>query len=141
MKQFFRILLFSFLVLILFQEYSYSQNWGYPISRGVEPKEPPVKGDPNTMDPFYKPDAEVDEPYVEDPDMTRMEMPFKEPELLFDYEIKGDYLERFYEKEPDGPLLFEHDLRYKDPFKEPEPLILVPDVRNLGQCPKGLKCN
>ena len=85
---------------------------------------------------------ERDEPYVEDPDMTRMELPFKEPEILFDKELQGDMLERYYEKEPEAPPLFEPDLRYKDPMaKEPDPLIIVPDERNLGRCPKDLKCN
>lgn len=141
MKKIFYMILSLIVFLALFQEYSYAQKHGHPVSRGVEPKEPPARGDPKTVDPFWKPDEEVDEPYVEDPEMTKMEMPFKEPELLFDYEVKGEYLERFYEKEPDNPLLFEPDLRFKDPFKEPEPLIVVPDERGINKCPKGLKCN
>ena len=85
---------------------------------------------------------EVDEPYIEDPDMTRMELPFKEPEILFDRELQDEMLERYYEKEPVEPPMFEPDLRSKDSMaKEPEPLIVVPDERNIGKCPKGLRCN
>lgn len=120
---------------------AFSQNQGKPITRGVEPKEPKPYGDPKLFDPFKNPD-EVDEPYVEDPDMTKMEMPFKEPEILFDKELQGDMIERHFEKEPVEPPLFEPDLRTRDDrAKEPEPLIVVPDERNIGRCPKGLKCN
>lgn len=128
-------------LLFLLSVNVYAQNIGGPIVRGVEPKEPKPYGDPKLFDPFNNPD-ERDEPYIEDPDMTRMELPFKEPEILFDKELQDEMIQRYYEKEPEGPLLFEPDLRYKDPMaKEPEPLILVPDERNLGRCPKGLKCN
>lgn len=127
--------------LLLFTVNVYAQNIGGPIVRGVEPKEPKPYGDPKLIDPFNNPD-EVDEPYLEDPDMTRMELPFKEPEILFDRELQDEMLQRYYEKEPEPPLLFEPDLRYKDPMaKELEPLILVPDERNIGRCPKGLKCD
>ncbi len=127
--------------LILLSTNLYAQNIGGPIVRGVEPKEPKAHGDPKLLDPFNNPD-EVDEPYIEDPDMTKMELPFKEPEILFDKELQGEMLERYYEKEPEAPPLFEPDLRYKDPLaKEPEPLIVVPDERNIGKCPKGLRCN
>ncbi len=136
MKSFIYILLFVLLSLDL-----YAQNVGGPIVRGVEPKEPKVHGDPKLFDPFNNIN-EVDEPYIEDADMTRMELPFKEPEILFDKELQNEMIERYYEKEPQQPLLFEPDLRYKDPMaKEPEPLIVVPDERNIGRCPKGLKCN
>lgn len=129
------------LFLMLLSVNLYAQNIGGPIVRGVEPKEPKVLGDPKLFDPFNNPD-EVDEPYIEDPDMTRMELPFKEPEILFDRELQDKMLERYYEKEPEAPPLFEPDLRYKDPMaEEPEPLIVVPDERNIGRCPKGLKCN
>lgn len=136
MKRFVYLLFF-----ILLSLNSYAQNTGGPIVCGVEPKEPRVHGDPKLHDPFNNPD-ETDEPYVEDPDMTKMEMPFKEPEILFDMELQDKILERHHEKEPQEPLLFEPDLRNKDPLaKEPEPLIVVPDERNIGKCPKGLRCN
>ena len=129
------------LFLMLLSVNLYAQNIGGPIVRGVEPKEPKVLGDPKLFDPFNNPD-EVDEPYIEDPDMTRMELPFKEPEILFDRELQDKMLERKKKKEPEAPPLFEPDLRYKDPMaEEPEPLIVVPDERNIGRCPKGLKCN
>lgn len=128
-------------ICLVFSFNVFAQNYGIPQSRGVEPKEPKAQGDPRLFNPFKNPDEE-DEPYVEDPDMTRMEMPFKEPEILFDFDIKGDVLERFYEKEPEGPLEFEPDFRYKDPReKEQEPAFFVPDVRGLGLCPKGLRCD
>lgn len=130
-----------FILFILFSVNIYAQNIGGPIVRGVEPKEPKVYGDPKLFDPFHNPD-EVDEPYIEDPDMTRMELPFKEPEILFDRELQDEMLERYYEKEPIEPPMFEPDLRSKDSMaKEPEPLIVVPDERNIGKCPKGLRCN
>lgn len=136
MKKFIYILL-----LLLFSINLYAQNVGGPIVRGVEPKEPKVLSDPKSYDPFHNPD-EIDEPYIEDPDMTKMELPFKEPEILFDKELQDEMLQRYYEKEPQEPLLFEPDLRNKDPLsKEPEPLIVVPDERNIGKCPKGLKCD
>lgn len=129
------------LYFILLSVNLYAQNVGGPIVRGVEPKEPKPLGDPKLLDPFNNPD-EVDEPYIEDPDMTKMELPFKEPEILFDRELQDKMLERYYEKEPEAPPVFEPDLRYKDPMeKEPEPLIVVPDERNIGKCPKGLRCN
>ncbi len=129
------------ILFILFALNTYAQNIGGPIVRGVEPKEPKAYGDPKLLDPFNNPD-ETDEPYVEDPDMTKMELPFKEPEILFDKELQDKMFERFYDKEPEGPLIFEPDLRNKDPLeKEPDILIIVPDERNLGRCPKGLKCD
>ena len=91
------------LFLILLSVNLYAQNIGGPIVRGVEPKEPKVYGDPKLLDPFNNPDK-VDEPYIEDPDMTRMELPFKEPEILFDRELQDKMLERYYEKEPEAPL-------------------------------------
>lgn len=57
------------LFLVLLSVNLYAQNIGGPIVRGVEPKEPAVLGDPKLLDPFNNPD-EVDEPYIEDPDMT-----------------------------------------------------------------------
>ena len=130
-----------FILFILFSVNIYGQNIGGPIVRGVEPKEPKVYGDLNLFDPFKNPD-EVDEPYLEDPDMTRMELPFKEPEILFDRELQDEMLERYYEKEPVEPPMCEPDVRSKDSMaREPEPLIVVPDERNIGKCPKGLRCN
>ena len=85
------------LFLMLLSVNLYAQNIGGPIVRGVEPKESEPLGDPKLLDPFNNPD-EVDEPYIEDPDMTRMELPFKEPEILFDMELQDEMLERYYEK-------------------------------------------
>lgn len=128
-------------ILLLCVSSVFAQKHGVPQHRGAEPKEPKVYGDPKLFDPFNNPD-ERDEPYIEDPDMTRMELPFKEPEILFDFDLQTEMLERYYEKEPEGPLLFEPDLRNKDPMeKEPDPLLLTPDERNIGRCPKGLKCD
>lgn len=91
------------LFLVLLSVNLYAQNIGGPIVRGVEPKEPAVLGDPKLLDPFNNPD-EVDEPYIEDLDMTRMESPFKEPEILFDRELQNEMLQRYYEKEPEAPF-------------------------------------
>lgn len=135
------LLILLTIFFIFFQNNVEAQNQGGPITRGVEPKEPKPHGDPKLIDPFNNPD-EVDEPYIEDPDMTKMELPFKEPEILFDKELQGDMIERHFEKEPTEPPLFETDLRNKNPMeKEPEPLIVVPDERNIGKCPKGLRCD
>lgn len=137
MKNFYIIWLFLFIFLSV---EVYAQNVGGPIVRGVEPKEPKVYGDPKLYDPFNDPDK-IDEPYIEDDNLTRMELPFKEPEILFDKELQDKMLELYFEKEPEAPPTFEPDLRYKDPMaKEPEPLIVVPDERNIGKCPKGLIC-
>ena len=61
------------LFLMLLSVNLYAQNIGGPIVRGVEPKEPKPLGEPKHLDPFNNPD-EVDEPYIEDPDMTRCRM-------------------------------------------------------------------
>lgn len=113
---------------------------GVPQMHGAEPKEPKAYGDPALRDPFHKPDEEVDEPYIEDRDMTKMELPFKEPEILFDFNVDIDHLERYFDKEPNFEE-FEPDLRSKDRYTDdPDYPFFLPDFRGLGRCPKGMTC-